>query len=81
MEPTPVKIEDLNALKGHYLRHSREGTIWKVSDCGKQGVTTYQAEYFGGNTFGPETCLTWGLVMAMYNVMVHAGEIDAKETH
>lgn len=81
VETPAVVVEDVEALKGQYLRHSRESTVWKIVAVGREGVTTFQVEHYGGDTFGPETCITWRCFTALYLIMVHAGEIDVKETH
>lgn len=76
-----ANIQDLESFKGQYLRHTREQTVWKVIDVGRKGVTTFQVTHYGGETFGAETLITWRAVQAIYAIMVHAGEIDVKETH
>ena len=78
VETPQVVVEDVDCLKGQYLRHKREGTVWKVVDVGRQGVTVYQAEHYGGETGGPETAITWRCFAALYLIMVHAGEIDVQ---
>ena len=81
VETPTVVVEDVDCLKGQYLRHRREGTVWKITDVGREGVTTYQAEGYGLDPFGPETLITWRCFAALYLIMVHAGEIDVQETH
>ena len=75
----PVVVQHPTALKGLYLRHTRDQTVWKVTDVGREGLTVYQADCYGGETYGAETLLTWRLAKKIYAVMVHVAEIDAKE--
>lgn len=77
----PVVVEDLQSLKGQYLRNTRDQGMYKVLEVGRQGVTAYQVTHYGGDPFGPEILITWRAVKAIYAIMVHAGEIDEKALH
>lgn len=79
IQTPPVVVQHPNALKGQYMRNTRDQTVWKVTDVGREGLTVYQVACYGGDTFGPETTLTWRLAKKIYAVMVHVAEIDAKE--
>lgn len=74
----PVQVEDRQALKGQYIRQRKTGVIFKILDVGDEGVTAYQAEGFGGDTFGPENLITWKALAFIYRIMVHVSDIDVK---
>lgn len=74
-------VEDRDKLKGQYLRNTRDQRIYLIADVGREGVTVFEAETFGGQGSGDEILLTWRLVKRIYAIMVHAGEIDAKGLH
>ena len=80
-DPILAAVEDLETLKGQYLRNSRDKLIYQIIDVGDAGVTVLRAEGYGGQTSGNEILLTWRLVKAIYVIMVHAGEIDSKGLH
>lgn len=76
-------VEDLDTLKGQYLRNTRDRRIYQITDVGREGVTVFEVERFGDQAYpyGDEILLTWRLVKRLYAIMVHAGEIDTKELH
>ncbi len=74
----PVVVEDPKALVGQYIRQRKTQEIFKITEVGREGITCYQAEGFGGGIGGPEILLTWRLFRAMYRLMVHVSDIDVK---
>ncbi len=74
----PAKVEHAEDLKGQYIKNSRDQRVYKVMDVGEQGLTLFEAEGFGGQTFGDEILLTWRAFKAIYLIMVHLADIDTK---
>lgn len=73
-----VKVEDPRALKGQYLRHTRDNTVWEIRDVGRLGVTAYQVAS-DGNSYPPENIITWRAVRALYTILVGLEDIDMEK--
>lgn len=77
----PVTIEDRNALIGQYIRHTDSSEIFKITEVGREGVTAYQVESFGGPVIPSTTqfMITWPSLKYKHRLMVHVADIDAKQ--
>lgn len=74
----PVRMESATSFKGQYLRHMRTDEIFYCTDAGREGITVYQAEGFGGAWGGDEILITWRAIQPLYAIMVHVADIDTK---
>lgn len=74
----PVVVQDRAAFKGHYIRNMRDNRIYYCTDVGRDGITVHRAAGFGGEWGGDEILITWRAVKALYALMVHVADIDAK---
>lgn len=76
----PVVIENRDALIGQYCRHVDGGEIYKITEVGREGVTAFQAEGFGGpvSTSSDQFLITWASLKYKHRIMVHVADVETK---
>lgn len=79
----PVAIEDQRAMIGQYIRHIDSEEIFKITEVGREGVTAYHAEGFGGpvSLMSAQFMITWASLKYKHRFMVHAATVDVKPEH
>ena len=74
----PARFDDFTKMAGQYIRHNDSGEIYKIAEVGRDGVTAYRAEGFGGPAGGQEFLITWASLRHKHTFMVHVADIETK---
>ena len=75
-----VIIESREGLIGQYIRHADTDEIFKITEVGRQGVTAYRADGFGGpvSKASQEYLITWASLKYKHRIMTHVADVKTR---